>query len=72
MARKPIGISKAVLNETVADEPEAKGTFDYGVKKIPSKAKKDFDRLKDEGIITGSLNAYIIGAFLKRLREDDI
>ncbi|RJX65831.1 hypothetical protein DZ860_20945 [Vibrio sinensis] len=68
MARKPIGVSKTVLNETVLDDTE--GTFDYGLKKIPKKAKRDFEELKKDGKITGSLNAYIIGSFLKRLRED--
>ncbi len=68
MARKPIGVSKTVLNETISNDSE--GTFDYGLKKIPKKAKKDFEELKKEGRVTGSLNAYIIGAFLKRLREE--
>lgn len=68
MARKPIGVSKTVLNETILNDSE--GTFDYGLKKIPKKAKKDFEELKKEGRVTGSLNAYIIGAFLKRLREE--
>ena len=68
MARKPIGISKTALNEITPKD--LNGTFDYGLKKIPKKAKNDFEELKKEGKVTGSLNAYIIGAFLKRLREE--
>lgn len=67
MARKPVGVVKSGLTE---NKTEKKETFDYGLKKIPIKAKDDFEKLKKEGMITGSLNAYIIGSFLKKLRED--
>ena len=70
MAREIVGKPSAALSESI-EVTKSEEDFNYGLRKIPKKARDKFNQLKQEGLITGSMNAYIIGAFLQRLRKDE-
>lgn len=61
------------LNELDAKQTEVTATkseFSYTVKKIPQKVKDDFDRLKTEGKVFGSMNAFFLKAVTEQLKRD--
>ncbi|MGF1903639.1 hypothetical protein [Aliivibrio salmonicida] len=67
-------MARAIVGEAVnkmIETSTSTSTFDYGVKKIPKLAKDKFNKLKSEGKVTGSMNAYIVRALMTQLRIDE-
>jgi hypothetical protein len=64
--------SESILETTKAPEDAAKATYNMTLNNVPVMLRDKFKRLKNEGKITGSFNAYIRQAIIDRLKADDI
>ncbi|EIW7864842.1 hypothetical protein MH171_004882 [Vibrio parahaemolyticus] len=64
------GIGHAVdENPVMSDEVKAE-VFNKTIRGIPTKLKDDFDRLKGQGKVHGSLNSYMVYALAQQLERD--
>lgn len=45
-------------------------TFNKTIRSIPTKLKKEFEDLKSEGKVHGSLNSYMVYALAQQLERD--
>ncbi|EJB0234191.1 hypothetical protein [Vibrio parahaemolyticus] len=70
MAKRAINIKEtnAALKEQSVNEPEQ---FNMTLRKIPTSARDKFKEMKDGGKVSGSMNSYIINAFIRQLQRDD-
>lgn len=57
---------------TKGEAETAKVTYNMTLNNVPTMLRDKFKRLKDEGKISGSFNAYIRQAIIDKLKKDDI
>lgn len=68
MAKRGIGHvenDKPVLTDDIEDL-----VFNKTIRGIPSKLKQDFDRLKKQGKVHGSLNSYMVYSLAQQIERD--
>lgn len=70
MARDITKASTAAV-ETALNTPE-KTTFNMSLPNMPIACRDKFKRLKAEGKVTGSFNAYLRQAVIDKLKIDDV
>ncbi|EJG1894835.1 TPA: hypothetical protein ACMDN8_004527 [Vibrio parahaemolyticus] len=70
MAKRAINIksNSSALREQSSNESDV---FNMTLRKIPASARGKFKELKDSGKVSGSMNSYIINAFIRQLQKDD-
>lgn len=70
MAKRAINIknNSSALKEQPTVEPDV---FNMTLRKIPATAREKFKELKESGKVSGSMNSYIINAFIRQLQKDD-
>lgn len=64
------GIGHVESDKPVLIEERGDAVFNKTIRGIPSKLKKDFEQLKKQGKVHGSLNSYMVYSLAQQIERD--
>ncbi|MBE8574148.1 hypothetical protein [Vibrio sp. OPT18] len=69
MAKRSLNVKE--VPQPALKEQSGNEVFNMTLRNVPSSARETFRELKALGKVSGSMNSYIVNAFLRQVQQDE-